>query len=273
MQILDIARVEKIGLLFPTNLELQPFLALLPELKQDSRHPWETYSAKFEGLQVTAIVSYIGPANAAAATERLLASGSQLLLHGGAAGAMNGSLMPGDIVLGKNYKILCSQPILEARRTLLLSNKAVRFSKNGEGVHLEQLDGDESLLELAESAGKNIGDAFPTWQAGGWPASVPQRAPRVTLGTLGSQDGWTKDATELQFILKEFAVDSEDMESAYVAQIAAKYDIPLLTARCISNNEHVATLAKEEIFPAVKEAAARSAHVLFATLSQLATTR
>jgi nucleoside phosphorylase len=267
------SQARKIGLVFPTNLELQPFLALMPELKQDSKHPWQTYSASWRHLELTAIVSYIGPANVAAATERLLAKGHQMLLHGGAAGAMNSALMPGDIVLGQHYKILCSRPILEARRTLLLSNKAVRYSKNGEGIHLEQLDGSDSLLQIAESAGKSLPTAFPSWQAGGWPTTIPSRRPQISRGTLGSQDGWTKGADELQYIIDEFEVDTEDMESAYVAQIAAKYEAPLLTVRCISNNEHIATLAKEEIFPAVKEAAARAAHVMFSTLSQLAAAR
>ena len=270
---MELSKPKKIGLIFPTNLELAPFLALVPELKQTSKSPWETYTASWKDLELTAIVSYIGPANVAAATERLLAASQNVLMHGGAAGAMNKELMPGDIVLGEHYKILCSRPILEARRTLLLSNKAVRYSKNGEGVHLEQLDADESLLNVAESAGENLSSTFPQWQAGGWPTTIPSRAPRVSRGTLGSQDGWTKGAAELQFIIDEFAVDTEDMESAYVAQIAAKYDVPLLTVRCISNNEHIATLAKDEIFPAVREAAARAAHVMHSTLSQLAALR
>ncbi|HEY9676864.1 MAG TPA: 5'-methylthioadenosine/S-adenosylhomocysteine nucleosidase [Drouetiella sp.] len=263
-------KAAKIGLVFPTNLELQPFLELMPELKQTSKHPWETYSGQLNGCMVSAIVSYIGPANVAAATERILVEKQEVLLHGGSAGAMNKELMPGDIVVGDSYTILCSRPILEARKTLLLSNKNIRYSKNGEGVHVEKLDGAADLISLAMEKSAELATKFPEWKSGGWPDETPRRAPIAVAGRLGSQDGWTKDLDEIEFIVKEFGVDSEDMESAYVAQIAAKHDVPLLTVRSISNNEHLGTLAKDQIFPAVKEAASRAAYVLWSVLSSIA---
>jgi nucleoside phosphorylase len=185
-----------------------------------------------------------------------------LILHGGAAGAINPDLMPGDIVLGQHYKILCSEPILEARRSLLLSNKAIRYCQAGESVHVEQLDAPAELITMGLAAARAVEAKHPTWAAAGWPANTPRRSPRAIAGTLGSQDGWTKDLKELDFIRREFAVDSEDMESSYIAQIAAKYAVPFLAVRSISNNEYFYSLAKSEIFPAVAAAAARAAEVL-----------
>jgi nucleoside phosphorylase len=254
----------KIGLLFPTSIELQPFIALIPELTLLQRTPWEIYVAQVGKISLTVVVSYIGPANAAAGTEHLITHRPELILHGGSAGAMNPDLMPGDVVIGASYKILCSKPILEVRRKLLLSNKGVRFLRDGAAVHLEQLDAPSSLIQLAQSAAQCVAKNHPTWEAGGWPVEVARRPPVCTTGSLGSQDGWSKDRTELEYIRNEFGVETEDMESAYVAQIAAKHAVPFLAVRAISNNEYLGTLEKSEIFPAVTAAARRSAEVLAA---------
>jgi len=261
--------ITRVGIVFPTSLELEPFTTLLP-MQSVSESPWQVLTAAIGKLQVTTIISYIGPANVAAATERLLSYDPQIILHAGSAGAMNPDLMPGDIVLGAHYKILCSRPILAARMNLLLSNKAIRYLQNGSPVHIEQLDSPRELLDLAVVASKNVAEKFPVWNAGGWPDNIPRRAPKILEGTIGSQDGWTKGQEELEFTRTEFAVDSEDMESAYVAQIAAKHDVPFLAVRAISNNEYVGSLEKSEIFPAVGAAAARSAEVLHKIIQALA---
>lgn len=262
--------VKKIGVVIPTGIELKPFLDLIPALKLEEKHPWEMYSAQVDGLDLRFIVSYIGPANAAAATERLLALAPHAVLHAGSAGAMNQELMPGDIVIGSSYKPLCSRPILEARKSLLLSNKGIRFSRDGEGVHLEQLEADENLLSIASMIVCGLSSKLAVWSAGGWPKTIPIRPPCALLGCLGSQDGWTKDREGLDFIRSEFKVDCEDMESAFVAQIAAKHRVPFLAVRGISNNEYHGSLEKHEIIPAVREAARNSAIVLSAIIDELA---
>jgi len=261
--------VARIGIVIPTNLELQPFLKLIPSLKLEAKHPWELYSAAINGVALRIIISYIGPANAAAATERLCDFTPQVVLHGGSAGAINKELMPGDVVIGKICKPLCSREILEVRKTLLLSNKAIRYTQEGEGVHVEHLETNKELLQLAADAASVV-NAFSAWDKGGWPSSISSRTANVIQGTLGSQDGWTKDKDGLDFLRAEFGVDSEDMESAFVAQIAAKHKLPFLAVRAISNNEYVATLQKHEIFPAVRDAAERATAVLYGVIEKLA---
>jgi adenosylhomocysteine nucleosidase len=257
------SNINRLSLLFPTSAELKPFADLIPELSLESSAPWELHTAQLNKLTIAAIVSYIGPANAAAATEHLINHYKpQLILHGGSAGAMNPALLPGDIVIGASYKILCSKPVLAVRRNLLLSNRGVRYLRDGTAVHLEQLDADPGILAFAQTAARGVAEKHPQWTAGGWPSDLPRRPPICTTGSIGSQDGWTKDRAELDFIREEFGVETEDMESAYVAQIAAKHGVPFLAVRAISNNEYVGTLEKSEIFPAVDAAATRAAEVL-----------
>jgi len=266
-----------IGIVVPTSFELEPYFEIWPQLETVSESPWQIYETSVGNgdakIKVRLIVSYIGPANAAAATEKLmtLPEPPQIILHGGAAGAINSTLMPGDIVLGRTVKTLCSQEILAVRQSLLLSASAIRYIKDGRPVHIDNLPADINILQTAEKIATQVCDELPPWSGPGWPANVERRAARAICGTLGSQDGWTKSTAELKYLATTFGVDSEDMESAYVAQIAAKHDIPCLAVRVVSNNEHTGTLAKDEILPAIGQAAKRAALVICGIAQQLAT--
>lgn len=243
-------------------------MQLIPTLRQNIKHAWQVYSGVHGDQEITIIESYIGPANAAAAVERLITEFTpDVILHAGCAGASNPDLMPGDVVIGKTCKILCSRHIFEVRKSLLLAAKPIRYKHRGEAVHKDQLDADKDLLALALEAAKDI--AFEDWLAGGWPADMPRRPARIVAGVIGSRDGWTKDPDELKFVRTEFGADCEDMESAYIAQIAEKHEIPFLAARAISNNEHVQTLKKGEIFPAVAAAGYRAVRVIYAVAERL----
>jgi nucleoside phosphorylase len=262
-----------LAIVIPTSFELAPFLRLWPELRQTSDQPWETYQLSTDKVTVNIIVSYIGPANAAAATERIIVTHQgvhrvEAILHCGAAGAIKPSLMPGDIVLGSEVKTICSKEILAVRKSLLLSASAIRYLKGGKPVHVDSLAGAPNLLAAAATCGADICAEKSPWSGPGWPDSIPKRPSQISLGCLGSQDGWTKSAEELDFIATTFGVDTEDMESAYVAQIAAKHEIPFLAVRVISNNERIATLAKNEILPAVELAAERAALLISKLVEQ-----
>jgi adenosylhomocysteine nucleosidase len=261
---------DHIGIIIPTQLELEPLLSYLPECSRAIKHSWDLYKCWPAQGQITIIVSYIGPANAAAATERLIADfNPDVILHGGCAGAINPELMPGDIVVGKSCKFLCSRHILEVRKSLLKTAKPVRYTQDGEEVHLDQLKTDALLFGLAMNAAEKSAQGDQFWTAGGWPSHIEQRRANVIGGTLGSQDGWTKGKEELDFLRTEFGADSEDMESAYVAQIAAKHSVPFVAVRAISNNEHIQTLQKSEILPAVKAASVRAGKALYELTSIL----
>jgi adenosylhomocysteine nucleosidase len=261
-----------VGIVVPTSFELAPYLRRWPTMQIVRSAPWEIYEVEIGPLIVKIIVSYIGPANAAAATERLITLDDrpQTILHGGAAGAINSLLMPGDIVLGSQIKTLCSREIFEVRKSLLLSASAIRYLKANEPVHVDSLEADEILLKRACRIAVHLCDTMDPWSGPGWPDTIEKRRAQATLGTIGSQDGWTKSKTELTFLATTFGADTEDMESAYVAQIAAKHGIPFLAVRVVSNNEHVATLAKSDIFPAIGMAADRAAMVIGELVEDLA---
>lgn len=250
----------------PTAFELAPLLALIPQLKLIGKSPWQIYTAELADLKLTVIISFIGPANAAAACEHLIGLYAQskpdFILHGGAAGAINEDLLPGDIVLGAATKIICSKEILAVRKTLLMATTSIRYLKDGQTVRLDQLDGDKGLIEQSLAASGKLKASFPCWNGPGWPQELAEREPLMIAGTVGSLDGWTKGLEQLNFVRDNFAVDAEDMESAYIAQVAAIHGTPNLAIRAISNNEYRQTLDKNEIIPAVQAAAQRVALVI-----------
>ena len=258
----DCHKPSHIGIVVPTVFELTPLLEILPQLKQTALSPWQIYTAQLAGLKLTVIISFIGPANAAAATEHLISLKPDFILHGGAAGAINESLLPGDIVLGAASKIICSKEVLEVRKTLLVATTSIRYLKDGAAVRLEQIDGDNDLINQALTLNDKLRAEFSIWNGPGWPDQISKREPQLLSGTVGSLDGWTKGKEQLDFVRDNFAVDAEDMESAYIAQIAAIHGLPNLAIRAISNNEYLQTLAKDEIIPAVQEAAKRVAFIM-----------
>ncbi len=258
-----------IGIVIPTQFELAPLLASIPELTLQKSSPWQIYQAQLGQTKLTVIVSFIGPANAAAATEHLIGYGPELILHGGAAGAINSELMPGDIVLGAVCKIISSKETLEVRQTLLIATTAIRYLKDGQPVHCDHLAGDEQLLQEALALESAVCEKFSQWQAPGWPAEHAVQPAKMVAGIIGSLDGWTKGLPQLDFVRSNFGVDAEDMESAYIAQVAAIHGLPNLAIRAISNNEYLRTLEKNEIIPAVEAAAARVALVMQLVICEL----
>lgn len=255
------------AIVIPTQVEAEVYFKKWKfELAEES--PWQIYQTQLPGQTVSLIVSFIGPANAAAATERLICRGTDRILNSGSAGAINSDLLPGDIVIGESYKILCDRATLEVRKSLLLSSSPIRFIKDGKPTFLGELKADEVLLAGAQELMANPQNAQPIqepWR-GPWPEDEPRRPCRVSTGAVGSIDGWTKGLENLDFVRNTFSVDVEDMESAFIAQIAAIHGLPYLAVRAISNNEYRRTLAKDEIIPAVQEAAARAAAVVIQTV-------
>jgi nucleoside phosphorylase len=255
-----------IGIIMPTAFELAPLLEAIPQLKLISQSPWQIYSSELSGVKLTVIISFIGPANAAAACEHLIGLYAGLkpnfILHGGSAGAINENLLPGDIVLGAATKIVCSRETLAVRKTLLIATTSIRYLKDGEVVRLDQLDGDRALIGQSLASSAKLKASFPAWNGPGWPKELAAREPQMIAGVVGSLDGWTKGLDQLKFVRDNFAVDAEDMESAYIAQVAAIHGIANLAIRAISNNEYRQTLDKNEIIPAVQAAAQRVAFII-----------
>jgi adenosylhomocysteine nucleosidase len=155
----------------------------------------------------------------------------RMIINQGTAGAVNPDLAVGDIVLGRS-----SAPFGAVKTT---------HRDAGEGVDLGGWDTNpRRLREGAErilyEAFASDGDLLTTALA------VPYTGGRLVEGVVGSGDQWNREIDKLMWAHELWGIDSEDMESAAVAQVAHIYGIPFLPVRIISNSEHTDPLFREE---------------------------
>ncbi len=242
--------------------------AAYPELLGGMRRlercgPWEIHEGTAGNRRVVVVISDCGPANAGAATERVIAQFDPVVvLHGGSAGAHDLGLLPGDVVIGSQVCILAGSAEQTSRRERGLHPKRLRFRRDGVRVHLDRGRSDPELVELAARNAREVVVAVGPWAGPGWPPGTPRREGQVVVGLIGSADTWTVEADDIRALREACRTDCEDMESAFVAQVCAMHGLPFLVVRAISNNEIVCPLAPGEVAQAVTDAGARAARVL-----------
>jgi adenosylhomocysteine nucleosidase len=268
-----VIRSGPIAVVVAVEEELAPYRGLLPGLRRvRETGPWEVYEAEAGGRRVVLVLSDCGPANAGAATERVVGQFSPaFVLNGGAAGAHDRDLLPGDAVVGSRYAILFPP----SRQTFLgdggprTFRKGIRFRKGGARVHLDDCGACPDLLRLGLAAARRVVPAFGRWMAPGWPAGVAPRPGVVTEGLVGSTDVWTSDPTEVAALHALYGAKCEDMESAWVAQVCALHDLPFLAVRVVSNSEAACPIAAADVPRAIAAAGTRAAAVLAALVRDL----
>ena len=232
--------------------------------------PWEVYEGFAAARLVVLVISDCGPANAAAATERVIAKFEPVaVLHGGSAGAHNAALLPGDLVAGSHTCILTSVAEQQSRRSRGLHRKRLRFRRDGARVHLDRAEADPELLRRAARVAREIVGGLDPWAGPGWPADTPRRPGRAVVGLIGSSDTWTADSVEIRALREAYGAECEDMESAFVAQVCAMHRMPFVAVRCISNNEVACPLAPGDVAAAVAAAGERTARVLARVAAEL----
>lgn len=255
-----------IAILVPVEEEFAPYRGLIPGLRRvGETGPWEVHEGRAGEHRVVIVVSDCGPANAGAATERVISQFEPcVVLHGGAAGAHAGDLLPGDVVVGSRYCILF--PPSAQRRVIVdgrqVFRKGFRFRRNGERVHFPECRTTPALLRVGVRTARRELPLLGEWTGPGWPPGVAPRAGRVTPGLIGSVDTWTSDPAGIDELHELYGARCEDMESAYVAQVCALHGIPFLAIRAISNNEAVCGLEEADVPRAIGAAGLRVATVI-----------
>lgn len=267
------SRSGTIAVVVPVEEEFAPYRELLPGLRPVREcGPWEVHEARVAGRRVVLVLSDCGPANAGAAAERVIGHfAPTVVLNGGAAGAHDPNLLPGDVVVGSRYAILfppAGQRKLGggAERTF---RKGIRFRKGGARIHLDECRASPDLLRLGTATARRVVPALGSWAAPGWPAGVEPRTGIVTEGLIGSTDVWTSDPGDVAALHALYGARCEDMESAYVAQVCALHDVPFLAVRVISNNETACRIGEADVPQAIAAAGHRAAAVIAALAREL----
>lgn len=179
------------------------------------------YTGTLNGQPVVLTRSGIGKVNAALTTTLLLEHFKpKQVLFTGIAGAMNPSLHPGDIVIGKqlahhDYGRQTPEGLLKRG-----TRNPYHFAENP--VYFPT---DSILLVTVETAGKKINLQ-----------SIGVYKPKIITGTIITGDVFMADTKVNAQLRKDFSADAVEMEGAAVAQVCYQQKVPFVVIRSLSDS-------------------------------------
>ena len=267
----EAGRDKPVAIIVPMQWEFDPYHQFLRNIHRlDGTGPWEVYGATAGERPVVVVICDVGPVNAGAACERMIQQfDPPVILHGGSAGAHNPQLMPGDVVLGSSYVIHVSREQRAARRARGLSETLIRYRRDGARVFHDAVPADAAVHALARRVAESELAALGTWDAPGWPPTLPLRTGLLTSGVIATADAWTVEPNELKALHEDYGAECEDMESAYVAQVCALHHRPFLAVRVISDNEAACQIEPKDVGVIIAAAGNRAARIISALAAQL----
>lgn len=212
--------------------------ALLEHRTVTTVGPYELLDGTLDGHPVTLAVCGVGKVNAAALTQTLLEHGATRVLFTGVAGAVDPDLAVGDVVVSRD----AVQHDVDV--TPLGYDRGM---VPGEPLTWQA---DPTLVEIAVKAARE---------------AVPEA--RIVTGRIASGDQFIADPQYVAQLRSDFAATCTEMEGAAVAHVCARWDIPWVVIRSISDTaDHDASVD----FRAFTEIAAqRAGAVVRGMLQQL----
>ncbi len=203
------------------QLEVDLLKGKIEEVKEQRIEGIPFYSGKLQGQPVVLTRSGIGKVNAALTTTLLLEHfRPKQLLFTGIAGAMNPTLHPGDIVVGKliaHYDYGRRMP--EGMMSVATKNPYY-FSDNP--IFFQS---DSVLVSASHAAAKDI----QLQSIGGY-------KPQIITGTIITGDIFLADTKLNQQLQKQYNSDAVEMEGAAVAQICFQQKVPFIIIRSLSDS-------------------------------------
>ena len=197
--------MKRIGILIADEYEFDPFydfakceFVFLKDEKSSNRR-----FVKFnfnDKIEVCALECGVGKVNAAmSATELILSDRAEIILNAGLSGAVD-ALSRNDVVAGESY-VECDFDI---------SAFGYRRGEKTDKTFIHHAD-KELLSKASEIDG-------------------------VKLAKLGTGDFFMNDTNKKEEYKKEFRINAFDMETAAIAAVCDRYEIPFLSFRKISDD-------------------------------------
>jgi adenosylhomocysteine nucleosidase len=206
------------------DTELKPLIEAVGNPEPVDIQGFRFWEGEIDGTRVVVSRTEVGMVHAAMATTILIREyAPRIIINQGTAGAVNPELRRGDIVLAE-----ASVPFGAFRTSQRKRDEGVdierwtvlpRLLREGdERVRFESFTTDPELLARA--------------------SEVPYAGGELFRGVVGSADQWNREIDKLLWAHEVFGIDSEDMETAAVHQVAYISGIPVLAVRIISNSEY-----------------------------------
>ncbi len=197
--------------------EVARLRALLgPSARREHAGPFELGFGEIEGVSVVLAESGVGKVNAAALTHELLRQGAERVIFTGVAGALALGLGPGDVVVG-------SSAVQHDVDVTALGYAPGEVPGTG-----QVFDSDPTLVRLAERAAREAVAAER--RAGG------ERSPLVVIGRIASGDVFVASAERAAAIREGLDGACAEMEGAACAQVCARWSVPFVIVRSISDS-------------------------------------
>lgn len=206
------------------DTELGPLIEALGNPAPRDIQGFRFWEGTIDGTRVVVSRTEVGMVHAAIATTILIRDYEpRIILNQGTAGGVNPELRTRDIVLGRT-----SVPFGSVRTTQRKQGDGIDID-SWEALPIPMRDGEERVrFESFTADAELLRTAL----------AVPYASGKLVQGTVGSADQWNREVDKLLWAHEVYGIDSEDMESAAVHQVAHIYGIPFLAIRIISNSEH-----------------------------------
>jgi len=207
------------------DFELGPLVDSLQAKQQVQIGSWTYWTGRIGAKSVVVARTGEGPINASASTAFAIDRfHPAAIVNQGTAGAHNPGFQVFDIVLGASatdfsgYKSAHRDPGAGIDVTQWTPMPHQLRIGGGEPKTFAAFPGDPALLAAARNS--------------------PYERGKLRVGTIGSAYSFNRQVDFARWARKTFGTDSEDMESAYAAGVAAGMQIPFLAIRIISNSEY-----------------------------------
>ncbi|MDD6021452.1 MAG: 5'-methylthioadenosine/S-adenosylhomocysteine nucleosidase [Acutalibacteraceae bacterium] len=196
-----------IGLIFADLMEYSPFERYAEQFCAEKKTRWGNDSLQYlikkggREILVVAVKSGVGKVNAASAASFLISDDkADIVMNAGLSGAVS-KCRREDIVIGTSY--------VECDFDMTAIDYKLGEKPDGQRYIYEA---DPLLLKLAEKDGS------------------------LKTGKLGTGDVFLTSREKKELFKKEFGVNAFDMESAAIASVCDKCDVPFLSVRKISDD-------------------------------------
>jgi adenosylhomocysteine nucleosidase len=221
---------------------------------------WPAWSGTVAGRPVVAVLTGIGPANAAGALGALLGrTPLRAVISYGCAGAHRRDLGLGDVVIGDRSVNHAAVDLLPDGTERYRGNA---LSTGPDPMPPSETASDPALLAAAVAAAEG-------WRPAPWPGS--SRTPHVYVGAVASADAWTQQPDRLDVLATRHGTLCEEMEASALGVVCGRLGIPLLPVKDISNNEYAAVtdLGGEMAEFPLAEVGRRAAALVVRTIARL----
>lgn len=202
------------------KIEASWLIEKLANVKCETVNRYTFYEGFIHDYPVVVCHCLVGTIHAAVATYMAIEKYQPIaIISEGTAGAHGKDIHKGDIVVGeKCANIMSAKTPLkkEGEGSDSLSWELLNFI-DGEINRFQYQSGNAHWVELAKKV---------TYTDG-----------KVHIGTIGSGDGWNREADKILWLHENFGTLCEEMEGIAVYTVANNFAIPVLGIRIISNNE------------------------------------